>query len=98
MGAVGKAFVQKLGNGQTQYTVANELKSLVVATLTFDPAHARVRQRNFQQLLVLEPVAQSLLEVLEFARPQHEVQLFTHIPSRPPDGRHPAPKDTLRAS
>ena len=73
-----KLLVQELGDGEAEHAVADELQALVVAALALAPAHARVRERDLQDCLVLEAVAQRLLEVLVFARTQHGITRLAH--------------------
>src|SRR5262245_28390026 len=67
-----KLLAQQLGDGEAEHAVADELKALVVAVLALAAAHAGVRERQRQEILVLEAVAQRLLEFLEFARAKHD--------------------------
>ena len=68
-----------------KHAVADELEALVVAALALAAAHARVRERNLQEILILEAVTERLLEFLVFARAQHGCGRVAH-PRRPRKG------------
>jgi len=65
-------LAQKLGDGEPQHPVAQELEALVVAALGGGLAHAGMGERLLEEGAILEGVAEAALQLLELSDRGHD--------------------------
>src|SRR5690606_19856372 len=82
LGGGGVGLPQQLDDGETEHAVTDELQALVVLADLAGAAQAGVGQRAGEQRLVLETVAEPLLQRLVLASLEHRADPSSDLSER----------------